>query len=36
MGFCYLGVPEDERIGVIVPDQELEVKIDGLLLPWCS
>ncbi len=36
MGFCYLGVPEDERNGVIVPDEELEVKIDGLLLPWCS
>jgi hypothetical protein len=36
MGFCYLGVLEDERIGVIVPDEELEVKIDGLLLPWCS
>ncbi len=27
----YLGVLEDEGIGVIVPDEELEVKIDGLL-----
>jgi len=31
MGFCYLGVLEDEGIGVIVPDEELEVKIDRLL-----
>jgi hypothetical protein len=36
MGFYYLGVLEDERIGVIVPDEELEVKIDGFPLPWCS
>ncbi len=36
MGFCYLGVLEDEGIGVIVPDEKLEVKIDGFLLPWCS
>ncbi len=36
MGFCYLGVLKDEGIGVIVLDEELEVKIDGLLLPWCS
>ncbi len=36
MGFCYLSVLEDEGIGVIVPYEELEVKIDGLLLPWCS
>ncbi len=33
MGFCYLGVPEDERIGVIVHDEEQEVKKDGFLLP---
>jgi hypothetical protein len=31
MGFCYLGVLEDEGIGVIVPNEELKVKIDGLL-----
>ncbi len=36
MGFCYLGVLEDEGIGVIGPDEELEVKIDSFLLPWCS
>ncbi len=36
MGFCYLGVLEDEGIGVIVPDEEQEVKKDGFLLPWCS
>ncbi len=36
MDLCYLGVPDDERMGVIVPDEELEMKIDGLLLPWCS
>ncbi len=36
MDFCYLSVPEDERMSVIVPDEELEMKIDGLLLPWCS
>ncbi len=36
MGFRCLGVLEDEGIGVIVPDEELEVKIDGLLLLWCS
>ncbi len=36
MGFCYLGVLEDEGIGVIVPNEELSVKRDGFKLPWCS
>jgi hypothetical protein len=36
MGFRYLGVLEDEGIGVIVPDEELDLKIDRFLLPWCS
>jgi hypothetical protein len=27
---------EDERISVFVPEEELEVKIDRFLLPWCS
>jgi hypothetical protein len=36
MGFCYLGVLENEGIGLIVPDEELKVKIDRFLLTWCS
>jgi|LakMenEpi03Aug12_release.lakeMendotaPanAssembly.Ray.scaffolds.fasta_scaffold5254851_1 hypothetical protein len=36
MGSCYLGVLEDEKMGVIVTDEELEVKIDRFMLPWCS
>ncbi len=36
MGLCYLGVLEDDGIGVTVPYEELEMTIDGFLLPWCS
>jgi hypothetical protein len=35
-GFCYTSAIEDARIGVIVPDEEIEVKMDRFLLPWCS